>query len=131
MYSITVDTQGAAEELSTASEYQRKAGRRAACLINILVVVIAVVLLAVRLHAQCRKLTRLADPDPDLVIELRCCAPVHTSHAFSCFPLRTNREPNTSGTRFTKSSYLFLSSMFIFDINALDADTSVSALVRN
>ena len=48
VYSIAVDTQGAAEELSTASEYQRKAGRRAACLMIILVVVVAVVLVAVR-----------------------------------------------------------------------------------
>ncbi|KAG1814075.1 t-SNARE [Suillus variegatus] len=47
VYSIAVDTQGAAEELSTASEYQRKAGRRAACLMIILVIVVAVVLLAI------------------------------------------------------------------------------------
>ncbi len=47
VYSIAVDTGGAAEELSTASEYQRKAGRRAACLGLILIVVVAVVLLAV------------------------------------------------------------------------------------
>ena len=46
--SIEVDTSGAAEELSTAAEYQRKAGRRAACLMIVLVVVVAVVLLAVR-----------------------------------------------------------------------------------
>ncbi|OJA14135.1 hypothetical protein AZE42_06717 [Rhizopogon vesiculosus] len=48
VFSIAADTQGAAEELSTASEYQRKAGRRAACLMVIIVVVVAVVLLAVR-----------------------------------------------------------------------------------
>lgn len=48
VFSIAADTQGAAEELSTASEYQRKAGRRAACLMIILVIVVAVVLLAVR-----------------------------------------------------------------------------------
>ncbi|KAH9043498.1 t-SNARE [Lactarius deliciosus] len=47
VYSIAVDTSGAAEELSTASEYQRKAGRRAACLGLVLIVVVAVVLLAV------------------------------------------------------------------------------------
>lgn len=47
VYSIAVDTQGAAEELSTASEYQRKAGQRAACLMIILVIVVAVVLLAI------------------------------------------------------------------------------------
>ncbi|KAG1761808.1 t-SNARE [Suillus occidentalis] len=46
VYSIAVDTQGAAEELSTASEYQCKAGRRAACLMIILVIVVAVVLLS-------------------------------------------------------------------------------------
>jgi len=48
VYSIAVDTAGAAEELSTASEYQRKAGRRAACLGLILIVVVLVVLTAVR-----------------------------------------------------------------------------------
>ncbi|KIJ62681.1 hypothetical protein HYDPIDRAFT_135890 [Hydnomerulius pinastri MD-312] len=47
VYSIAVDTQGAAEELSTASDYQRKAGRRAACLMVILVFVVAVVLIAI------------------------------------------------------------------------------------
>ncbi|EIN12504.1 t-SNARE [Punctularia strigosozonata HHB-11173 SS5] len=46
--SIAVDTQGAAAELATAHEYQRKAGRRAACLMLVLVVVVCVVLLAVR-----------------------------------------------------------------------------------
>lgn len=40
-------TQSAAEELTTAHEYQRKAGRRMACLLIILVIVIMVVLLAV------------------------------------------------------------------------------------
>ncbi|KAH8096915.1 t-SNARE [Phellopilus nigrolimitatus] len=45
--SIAVDTSGAAEELSTAHAYQRKAGRRAACLMIVLVIVICVVLLAV------------------------------------------------------------------------------------
>ncbi|KAH9059925.1 t-SNARE [Lactarius vividus] len=44
---LAADTSGAAEELSTASEYQRKAGRRAACLGLILIVTVAVVLLAV------------------------------------------------------------------------------------
>ena len=47
--SIAVDTAGAAEELTTAHEYQRKAGRRALCLMMVLVIVIAVVLLAVRI----------------------------------------------------------------------------------
>ena len=46
--SIAVDTSGAADELTTAHDYQRKAGRRAACLMIILVVVVAIVLLAVR-----------------------------------------------------------------------------------
>ncbi|KAI0785135.1 t-SNARE [Abortiporus biennis] len=45
--SIAVDTSGAAEELTTAHEYQRRAGRRAACLLLVLGVVVAVVLLAV------------------------------------------------------------------------------------
>jgi len=45
--SIAVDTSGAAEELTTASEYQRKAGRRAACLMLILIIVVAIVLLAI------------------------------------------------------------------------------------
>ncbi|KAJ3532098.1 hypothetical protein NM688_g7474 [Phlebia brevispora] len=44
--SIAVDTGAAAEELTTAHEYQRKAGRRALCLMLVLVVVIAVVLIA-------------------------------------------------------------------------------------
>ena len=47
--SIAVDTAGAAEELTTAHEYQRRAGRRALCLMLVLVVVICVVLLAVRI----------------------------------------------------------------------------------
>ena len=47
VYSIAVDTAGAAEELTTASEYQRKAGRRAACLGLVIIIVIAVVLVAV------------------------------------------------------------------------------------
>ncbi len=46
--SIAVDTAGAADELTTAHDYQRRAGRRALCLMLILVIVIAVVLLAVR-----------------------------------------------------------------------------------
>ncbi|TRM65260.1 t-SNARE [Schizophyllum amplum] len=45
--SVAVDTGGAAQELTTAAEYQRKAGRRAACLMFILVVVVAIVLLAI------------------------------------------------------------------------------------
>ncbi|KAL5501835.1 hypothetical protein ACEPAH_9096 [Sanghuangporus vaninii] len=45
--SIAVDTTGAAEELHTASDHQRKAGRRAACLMIIIVIVICIVLLAV------------------------------------------------------------------------------------
>jgi hypothetical protein len=44
---VAVDVQGGADELRTASEYQRKAGRRAACLMIVLVIVTAVVLLAV------------------------------------------------------------------------------------
>jgi t-SNARE complex subunit (syntaxin) len=45
--SNAVDTSEAAEELRIASEYQRKASRRAACLILISIVVVAIVLLAV------------------------------------------------------------------------------------
>ncbi|KAK7689840.1 hypothetical protein QCA50_006479 [Cerrena zonata] len=45
--SIAVDTAGAAEELTTAHDYQRRAGRRALCLMVVLVIVIAVVLLAI------------------------------------------------------------------------------------
>ncbi|KAI0075081.1 t-SNARE [Panus rudis PR-1116 ss-1] len=45
--SIAVDTAGAAEELHSAHEYQRKAGRRALCLMLVIVVVIAIVLLAI------------------------------------------------------------------------------------
>ncbi|KAH9924648.1 t-SNARE [Epithele typhae] len=45
--SIAVDTAGAAEELTTAHEYQRRAGRRALCLMIVVVIVICVVLLAV------------------------------------------------------------------------------------
>lgn len=47
--SIAVDTAGAAEELTTAHDYQRRAGRRALCLMLVLVVVVGVVLLAVRI----------------------------------------------------------------------------------
>jgi len=45
--SVAVDTAGAAEELSTAHDYQRRAGRRAACLLIVIVVVICIVLLAI------------------------------------------------------------------------------------
>ncbi|KAN0087672.1 t-SNARE [Tylopilus felleus] len=49
VYSISADTRGAAEELTTASEHQRKAGRRAACLMLIITFVVALVLVAVLL----------------------------------------------------------------------------------
>jgi t-SNARE complex subunit (syntaxin) len=45
--SVAVDTQEASQQLTTAAEYQRKAGRRAACLLLILAIVAGVVLLAV------------------------------------------------------------------------------------
>jgi hypothetical protein len=45
--SVAQNTSSAADELTTAHEYQRKAGRRMACLLVILVVVLAVILLAV------------------------------------------------------------------------------------
>ncbi|TFK73192.1 t-SNARE [Pluteus cervinus] len=44
---IAVDTGGASEELTSAADYQRKAGRRAACLMFILAIVAGVVLLAI------------------------------------------------------------------------------------
>jgi len=44
---IAVDTTAAAEELGTAHQYQRRAGRRAACLMIVLVIVTCVVLLAI------------------------------------------------------------------------------------
>ncbi|KAI6123791.1 t-SNARE [Pisolithus croceorrhizus] len=47
IYSVAADTQGAAQELTVASEYQRKAGRRAACLLIIIVFVTAIVLIAI------------------------------------------------------------------------------------
>ncbi|KAJ7902525.1 t-SNARE [Mycena olivaceomarginata] len=45
--SVAADVTSGADELRTASEYQRKAGRRAACLMIVLVIVTAVVLLAI------------------------------------------------------------------------------------
>lgn len=47
IFSVANDTEDAGRELVTAHEYQRKAGRRAACLMLVLVVVVGVVLLAV------------------------------------------------------------------------------------
>jgi t-SNARE complex subunit (syntaxin) len=53
--SVAADTGSAADELRTAAVYQRKAGRRAACLLLIVVFVLAIVLLAVSdfLHTVC------------------------------------------------------------------------------
>ncbi|KAK0202725.1 t-SNARE [Desarmillaria ectypa] len=45
--SVALDTSQASEELTTAAHYQRKAGKRAACLIIVLTIVTAIVLLAV------------------------------------------------------------------------------------
>ncbi|KAJ7144777.1 t-SNARE [Mycena crocata] len=45
--SVAVDVSSGADELRTASDYQRRAGRRAACLMIVLVIVAAIVLLAV------------------------------------------------------------------------------------
>jgi len=45
--SVAVDVGSASRELTTAAEYQRRAGKRAACLMLVLAVVVAVVLLAV------------------------------------------------------------------------------------
>lgn len=47
MTSVARNVQGANEELGQASEYQRKAGRRALCLMIVLIIVVAIVLLAV------------------------------------------------------------------------------------
>ncbi|KAJ7727388.1 t-SNARE, partial [Mycena metata] len=44
--SVAVDVESGASELHTASEYQRRAGKRAACLMIVLVIVTAVVLVA-------------------------------------------------------------------------------------
>ena len=63
-----MDTAGAAEELSTASEYQRKAGRRAACLGLILIIVVAVVLLAVRHPFSSRPSAALLTGHPGLIV---------------------------------------------------------------
>ncbi|KAG6919632.1 hypothetical protein DXG01_003496 [Tephrocybe rancida] len=46
IFSVRDDTGAASQELTTAHEYQRKAGRRAACLMLVLAVVVAIVLLA-------------------------------------------------------------------------------------
>ncbi|KAK6902810.1 hypothetical protein I203_108069 [Kwoniella mangroviensis CBS 8507] len=54
--SVARDTSSAAEELTTAHEYQRKAGRRIACLLIILVIVVAVVLLAVSVSSSVKKI---------------------------------------------------------------------------
>ncbi|KAG6820619.1 hypothetical protein H0H93_014222 [Arthromyces matolae] len=47
IFSVHTDTREAAQELVTAHQYQRKAGRRAACLMLVLAVVVAIVLLAI------------------------------------------------------------------------------------
>ena len=59
---VEFDTRAASEELRTAAVYQRRAGRRAACLMIVLTIVTAVVLLAVS------SLTIL----PNLELILRC-----------------------------------------------------------
>ncbi|CAE7115532.1 unnamed protein product [Rhizoctonia solani] len=46
---VALDTSDAADQLNQASEYQRRAGRRAACLMLVIVIVICVVLIAVRI----------------------------------------------------------------------------------
>jgi len=45
--SVETDTSAASQQLTVAADYQRKAGKRAACLMLVLVVVVALVLLAV------------------------------------------------------------------------------------
>ncbi|KAJ7634529.1 t-SNARE [Roridomyces roridus] len=54
IFSVSQDVSNGAEELRRASEYQRRAGRRAACLTLVLVIVAAVVLLAVSFHSYLR-----------------------------------------------------------------------------
>ena len=71
--SVAQNTSSAAEELTTAHEYQRKAGRRMVCLLIILVVVILVVLLAVSVESvfqssQVTELMGVADSLIDLFI---------------------------------------------------------------
>ena len=51
--SVAQDAGSASEELRSAAVYQRKAGRRALCLMIVLVIVVAVVLLAVGSHFRC------------------------------------------------------------------------------
>lgn len=66
-----MDTAGAAEELSTASEYQRKAGRRTACLGFVIIVVITVVLIAVGHRSLHAPHTVLTFP-PDFIVVGDC-----------------------------------------------------------
>ena len=56
---MATTTGDAATELSSAAEYQRKAGRRAACLMLILVFVVAIVLVAVSSALVCSPCFRL------------------------------------------------------------------------
>ena len=64
LYTVAVNSAGAAEELSTASEYQRKAGRRAACLGLVIIIVIMVVLIAVGHLSPSRPAQHGADVSP-------------------------------------------------------------------
>lgn len=76
-----MDTAGAAEELTTASEYQRKAGRRAACLGLVIIIVIVVVLIAVgqpSLHAPHN--TVLTFPPDFIVVGGGGCAIIGDSY---------------------------------------------------
>lgn len=59
MTSVAQNTRSAAEELTTAHEYQRKAGRRMLCLALILVVVASIVLLAVSYNSALQRDIRL------------------------------------------------------------------------
>jgi hypothetical protein len=71
--SVGVHTSSAAEELTTAHEYQRKAGRRKLWLMIILIIVVAVVLLAVRLRLLAAptftvtNVARAFPPDPLMI----------------------------------------------------------------
>lgn len=61
IFSVANDTSDAAQELTTAHEYQRRAGRRAACLMLVLVVVVAIVLLAVSELDSCLRATLISE----------------------------------------------------------------------
>lgn len=68
IFSVHNDTQDAAEELTTAHRYQRKAGRRMACLMIVVAIVGAVVLLAVSPIVLHLLRTLLSSPHADSIM---------------------------------------------------------------